>query len=192
MIAAVIRSILKVVKEWFCDLWVIPAMPDITTSRLIQGRRRLFAKRSEMNVAEEALFSKVLAIAHEPLGDFTRTRYVISISMPSAIAERIPCRELPSLALGLTFVGFTRAPSMRHWPEFGAGIKGILSVSHNKYARASIPPAYELMNPDFSLSWWFSGLDFFALWSGRFDSVACARKFRRSWKLGTLVEELLC
>ena len=90
-------------------------MPEITTSRLVRGKRRPCAKRSEIKVADEALSSNALATADAPSGDLTRTRHVINKElcfMPTAVADRIPFKELLLLLVfGLTFGGSTRVPS---------------------------------------------------------------------------------
>ena len=81
----------KVVKQWVCDLCARPATPDMTTSRFVRWRLRLWARRSDMNEADEALSSRALATTKEPLEDFTRTRQVISklCFMPTVVAEKI-------------------------------------------------------------------------------------------------------
>ena len=50
----------KVVKEWVCDLCARAATPDMTTSCFVRWGLRLWARRSDMNEADEALSSRAL------------------------------------------------------------------------------------------------------------------------------------
>ena len=72
-------------------------MPEMTTSRLVRGRFRLWAKRSDTNEADEALSSKAHATMLAPLDGVTLTRQVMSKAlcfMPTAVAEMMSCTGL--------------------------------------------------------------------------------------------------
>ena len=71
-------EMLKLAANW-CEVWYcMPATPDILALWLVLGNRRVWARRSDTNDAEDPLSSKALASTRVPSGAHTKTRQVIS------------------------------------------------------------------------------------------------------------------